>query len=72
MVNIKPSSQNRALLDMSNVIKVDGDYIIEIKTKGQNKLKHYGYYTNGWPCEEKIDIYVTNDTIRYKPTLNDY
>ena len=69
IISINPNSQNKGFLDLANVIKTDGDYIIEVNSKGQNRSIHCGYYTNGWPSEEIIDIYVTSDSIKCKATL---
>lgn len=66
LVDIKKGQVKDHYLDMTDIAKVDGHYIVEIHTKGVLKSENVGYYTNGFPQEESIDIYLTADTIIYK------
>jgi len=44
--------------------KVDGTYLIKFTRKnGKIESKEIGYYSNGIPLEEIIEIKITNDSI---------
>lgn len=45
--------------------KVDGHYLIKLTRKnGEIESKEIGYYSNGVPIEEIIEIKITNDSIK--------
>jgi antitoxin component YwqK of YwqJK toxin-antitoxin module len=45
--------------------KVDGTYLIKFTRKnGKIESKEIGYYSNGIPLEEIIEIKITNDSIK--------
>ena len=71
-VNIEKGATKQEFLDMGEVVKADGNYIVELSTLGIAKNKSIGYYTNGYPSEEKIDIYFEGDTIKYKSKIKEY
>ena len=44
--------------------KVDGTYLIKLTRKnGKIESKEIGYYSNGVPLKEMIEIKITNDSI---------
>lgn len=45
-------------LDMSGIPKSDGNYTIEFKRKGKKESKGFGYYTNGYPINNKYKIVI--------------
>lgn len=67
--DIKPGLDKIAFLNMDNISKVDGDYSVEIITDSITYKNKIGYYTNGFPSERKIEIWFSQDSIKYKPTL---
>ncbi len=57
-------NENRTLfIDMDKADSVDGSYSIRYKIAGEEKLSVFGYYTNGYPLDESIDINLTTDGI---------
>ncbi|WP_282040660.1 hypothetical protein [Winogradskyella flava] len=51
-----------------NEVKSDGSYFISFKNSMTNEIvsKAFGYYTNGYQVEDKINIKILNDTILIK------
>jgi hypothetical protein len=64
--HIEPDSSGTSFLDMTNVPPVDGNYYVSI-IKGKNTFEdHIGYYTNGFPTDKKIEIWLSpKDSVRY-------
>jgi hypothetical protein len=50
-------------LNMEEVKKIDGNYIIEYKINDSTYEKEFGYYTNGYPLESEINITINPSTI---------
>tara|TARA_B100001778_G_scaffold317526_1_gene305287 strand:+ start:338 stop:712 length:375 start_codon:yes stop_codon:yes gene_type:complete len=60
-------------LNMSNLPKVDGDYLLSYKqNKNSSKIKRFGYYTNGYPTEKLTEIEILGDSIIINPILDNY
>jgi len=53
-------------LDMSDVPKTDGAYMIEFIRDGEIENKTFGYYTNGYPVNSKYIIDITDNEISIK------
>ena len=53
-------------LSMVDIPKTDGSYEIEFLRNGQIEKKKFGYYTNGYPINEKfiIEIHVLEINIK--------
>jgi hypothetical protein len=66
LFDIQQGMTKTDFLDMNDIAKTDGDYLIKINTIGATKTNRMGYYTNGAALDEKIDVYFSNDTIIYK------
>jgi hypothetical protein len=59
------------LVDMSAIIKTDGDYKISFKPKEDSVItKVFGYYTNGYPLEKITRIIILSDTILINQEFN--
>jgi len=71
LTKIQKGQMKADFLDMRDIIKADGHYFVEINTPGLTKVNNIGYYTNGYPLDEKFDIYFADDTIKYKPKIRD-
>jgi len=53
-------------LDMSGIPKTDGSYKIEFERDGKPEDKMFGYYTNGYPINEKYIIVILDNEIDFK------
>ena len=74
-VNVFPDTSNYKTIaigdsldykcDMTNLPKVDGNYVIHFIETEHKRLKSYkfGYYTNGSPIETEIRILIFPDSI---------
>src|SRR5687768_12714129 len=66
LMEIQKGQTKADFLNMRDIIQADGDYFVEISTPGVTKVNNIGYYTNGFPLDERVDIYYADDTIKYK------
>jgi hypothetical protein len=66
LVQLQKGLTKVAFLDMADVLRIDGDYKVEITSRGQTKINNVGYYTNGSPPDETYDIYFMADTIKFE------
>jgi hypothetical protein len=58
---------------MSELPKVDGDYLLTFKRNQNNKqIKRFGYFTNGYPLEEITKIQIEKDTVIIDQIFDDY
>src|SRR5690349_2198584 len=64
LTGIKPGQTKKEFLDMRETLKADGDYHIEINTPGVTKMNNIGYYTNGAPLDENIEIHYFDDSVK--------
>ena len=55
----------KRFLNMEDVEMRDGCYLIEYTIGGRRVEKDFGYYTNGYSPENRIDISVFQDSIIY-------
>jgi len=72
LTDIKKGQEKKDFLDMSETVQADGHYTMELNTKRATKTKNIGYYTNGIPLDERIDIFVTDDSIKYTTKISKY
>jgi hypothetical protein len=64
-ITLKPEETKTYWLDMTDLPKIDGDYLLTFKgsEKYYTVYKRFGYFTNGYPLEEKTKIKIYNDTL---------
>jgi hypothetical protein len=72
LVDIKKGLKKEEFLSMRDILKVDGDYHVEINTPGVTKINNIGYYTNGAPQDKEIDIYFYDDSIKCNYKTREY
>ena len=72
LTDIKPGQEKREFLNMREILKSDGDYHVEINTPGVTKINNIGYYTNGSPQDENIDIHYFDDSVKCDYKLREY
>lgn len=65
--DIQPGSSEKEILEMSKEPYVDGDYNVSIIAGSRTYSNRIGYFTNGAPVEEKMEIWFSMDTIRFEP-----
>ena len=53
-------------LDMSNIPKTDGSYKVVFNRDGEMESKVFGYYTNGYPINNKYEILILENNIEIK------
>lgn len=70
--DLKPKSYAEQFLDMEDIIKTDGSYFVKLINGTRQSEDHFGYYTNGFPLEKRIDVFIENDTIIYKTIRKNY
>jgi hypothetical protein len=64
--NLPPNELVELRLDLADIPKTDGHYIIEYDIKDSSIVRHFGYYTNGYPINSGFDIGIQVDTILIK------
>jgi len=62
-ISLKPRETVEYKVDMTNIGRVDGDYLISYKINNQSISQEFGYYSNGYPLEELIIIEIEEDSI---------
>jgi hypothetical protein len=67
--DIQPGSSKNGTLTMTKEPYVDGHYNIAIVAGAKTYRDRMGYFTNGGPFEEQIDVWFSADTIRYESKL---
>lgn len=66
-LNGLPHTQKKIIfLDMSETKGIDGHYNLSSLSNGVTKTVDFGYYTNGAPLEDTIDIYVNNLNVNFR------
>jgi hypothetical protein len=65
--DIQPGFSEEEFLEMAKEPYVDGDYNVSIVAGTTTYTNRIGYFTNGAPIEEKMEIWFSKDTIRYEP-----
>lgn len=54
-------------LDMSDITLSDGSFLLAIEANSKLSKNKFGYYTNGWPSERKIEVDIINrDSLTYR------
>ena len=63
-LKLEPGESQIYWLDMNDLPKVDGDYLLSYKSKKQKIIrKRFGYFTNGFPSKNITKITIEQDTI---------
>ncbi|WP_413533177.1 hypothetical protein [Empedobacter brevis] len=52
-------------LNMQNIEKIDGEYQLKFSMNNQSEIIKTGYYTNGIPLQDKVEITIKNDTVLF-------
>ena len=63
LYGITPGTEKSDFLRMNDIKPYDGSYVVQVYSGGIRRSEQIGYYTNGTPCEEQIDVIIENDTI---------
>lgn len=63
---IKQGQSAELFLEMKNASAVDGAYFLQYEKNGNIYEKEFGYYTNGFPLDEIVNIEITELGISYK------
>ena len=69
-ISLEANERKKYILDMTNIIKVDGSYNMTYLINGIRKYHNFGYYTNGSPLERLVEIKFFSDTIRIERIPN--
>jgi hypothetical protein len=64
-VSVNSGETKVYLTDMSNIPKIDGSYTLTFKKGAIQRIKRFGYYTNGYPSEKLTIINIEPDTIKF-------
>ena len=73
-ISIKPNERKIYFMDMTNLPKVDGDYLLSFK-RGKNgikEVKRFGYFTNGYQIEKLTKIKIESDTVIFDNIYYNY
>ena len=71
-LSLEPGQSQTYLLDMTDLPKVDGEYLLTYKGKELKVRKRFGYFTNGFPLEEVTKIKIQKDTVIIDKIYDDY
>jgi hypothetical protein len=72
-LTLKPGETQTFWLIMTELPKVDGDYLLTYKDKQTElKSKRFGYFTNGYPMEDLTKIRIEKDTVIINQIFNKY
>jgi hypothetical protein len=72
-IKLEPDQTETYWLDMTELPKVDGDYLLTFKRNRTNKeIERFGYFTNGYPLEEVTKIRIEKDTVIIDQIFDDY
>lgn len=72
-ITLKVGESKIYWLNMTNLPKVDGDYLLTFKKNQANKeIKRFGYFTNGYPLEEITKIQIDKDTVLIDQIFDNY
>jgi len=72
-IKLEPDQIETYWLDMTELPKVDGDYLLTFKRNETSKeLKRFGYFTNGYPLEKVTKIQIEKDTVIIDQIFDEY
>ena len=72
-IHLEPGESQTYWLDMKELPKVDGDYLLTFKRNQTNKeVKRFGYFMNGYPLEKITKIQIGKDTVIIDQIFDDY
>ncbi|MDT0559204.1 hypothetical protein RM697_11115 [Ichthyenterobacterium sp. W332] len=73
-ISIEPDKSKKVTIDLNDV-KQDGCYLVSYKfNDSDDEVKRcIGYFSNGIPSDEKIEIWIKKDTLIYRSNIvNEY
>ncbi|MNE60545.1 hypothetical protein D3C80_1556940 [compost metagenome] len=66
-LSLKPQEETLVFLDFKeNNTHSDGNFFIKYYINAEQKLKTFGYYSNGIPSTDKVIIEIKKDTLLIK------
>ena len=69
-IQLAPNTKAEYIIDMTSSAKTDGNYGLFFKFKNKKLIKHFGYYTNGYPLESLTKLIIYKDSIDIKQEFN--
>lgn len=70
-IKLKSGQNQLYWLDMTNLPKVDGDYLLTYRDSVLKTVR-FGYFTNGFPLEKETNIKIKKDTVIIDQIYDDY
>ncbi|WP_162428517.1 hypothetical protein [Pontibacter pudoricolor] len=65
-IKLQPGEARIYLMDMTDLPKVDGEYLLTYRfEKTGEKKTRFGYFTNGFQYEDTIKIFIKPDTVTF-------
>lgn len=66
-LKLEPKETKVYLMDMTNLPKVDGEYLLSYKYSqtGKRRTQSFGYFTHGFPLEDTTKIFIMPDTVAF-------
>lgn len=72
-LTLEPGETKIYLLDMTNISKVDGDYLLKYKNEKTGVYRErFGYFTNGYPLEDVTIIKIKKDSVIIDQVFSEY
>ena len=62
-LKLQPGESKIYLMDMTDLPKVDGNYLLTYKIDKIKMYERFGYFTNGYPLEDITIIIIEFDTV---------
>ncbi len=69
ILRLEPNDSSSVFVNLSNVEKTDGNYLIEVNSNEIIKKRTFGYYSNGAPLSSVYEIHILQDTIQIKEVV---
>jgi hypothetical protein len=63
--NIPPGKSQSIYLDMNKVKNIDGHFKLNSSSRDVGKFVDFGYYSNGVPQNDTIDVFINNLNINF-------
>jgi len=51
-------------IDLANTPKMDGNYYLKVYLGGEERIKSFGYYTNGYPLPVRYELRILDEEIK--------
>tara|TARA_R110000850_G_scaffold11842_1_gene40436 strand:- start:306 stop:674 length:369 start_codon:yes stop_codon:yes gene_type:complete len=71
-ISLDSNEKAKYIADMTDIPKHDGSYGISYQINEENKIKDFGYYTNGYPLEKITKIEIQGETILIDQIFSSY